>query len=72
MTDGIRSSTVSSAYANNLTKNGSAKEALTKQENTKAMKHTTKVEAIKNEIASGSYKVDIDKLASKMAEELVS
>jgi anti-sigma28 factor (negative regulator of flagellin synthesis) len=72
MTEGIRSSALGSAYTNNLTKNNASKEAFAKQEGARTVKNMTKVEAIKEEIASGSYTVDIDKLARKMAEELVS
>jgi anti-sigma28 factor (negative regulator of flagellin synthesis) len=71
MTNGVLSSTVSSAYANNLAKNSSLKEG-SKDVSMKNDKQETKVEKLKAQIESGNYKIDIDKLAKKMAEELIS
>jgi anti-sigma28 factor (negative regulator of flagellin synthesis) len=64
------SSVIRSTYANNL---GEAKEP-------KQVKHTTiskqgdtsKVEQIKEALVSGEYKVDLEALSNKIAEELLS
>ena len=68
MTHGVSSATVGSAYANTLTKNTAQKEAIKGE----SFKQQTRVEKLKEQINSGEYKVDIDSLAKKMAEELVS
>lgn len=70
MTSGIRGATVG-AYANGMTKTVSPAKGEIK--NTEINKETAKpkIEAIKEQIASGTYTIDIDKLAKKMAEELL-
>ncbi len=69
MTNGVKSSTVGSAYVNVLSKNQNAKEGV-KESGPKGPKENTRLDAIKEKIESGEYKVDVDKLAKKMAEEL--
>ena len=71
MTNTIGASTAGSAYANTLSKNSGVKGSFT-QESAKNVKTNKKVDAIRDQIASGEYKVDIDKTAKKMAEELLS
>ena len=71
MTNGVLGSTVSSAYANNLVKNSSLREQA-KDVSSKNVKQESKTEQIKAQIDSGEYKIDIDKVAEKMAEELLS
>jgi len=71
MTNSIGTSTISSAYANTLSKNSSVKGSFN-QGSGGIKSDQKKVDAIKDQIASGEYKIDIDKLAKKMAEELMS
>jgi anti-sigma28 factor (negative regulator of flagellin synthesis) len=71
MTNGVYSSTVGSTYANTISKNASSKDGV-KEANQKGIKQQDKLQQIKEQIESGNYKIDIDKLAKKMAEELIS
>ena len=73
MTNGVTSSTLSSTYANNVAKNSGTKNASTlKETSDKGVKSETKLESLKQQIESGEYKVDVDALAKKMAQELLS
>jgi len=69
MTNGVKSSAVGSAYANLLTKNQASK-GDAKEGGVKGLRNDTKTDMLKKQIESGEYRVDIDKLAQKMAEEL--
>jgi len=71
MTNGVGSSTIGSAYANNIAKNSGTKVSENSNSD-KGLENKTKVDQIKSQIESGNYKIDIDKLAKKMAEELIS
>ena len=73
MTNGVLNATLSSNYANKMTQN-SVKEQNSKSSvsQNKTVKQESKVEQLKAQISSGEYKVDIDALAKKMAEELRS
>lgn len=61
------SSTIRSAYANNLTEAKQVKPTVISQQGDKS-----KVEEIKEALNSGEYKVDLDALSSKIADELLS
>ena len=68
MTNGVLSATVGSGFAKQTT---TTKEGNVKNEVAKEPKTQTKVEQLKNAVANGEYKIDIDALAKKMAEELI-
>ena len=72
MTNGVSSASVSSAYTNSLTKNASNAKEGARSDVSKNETAKSKIETIKEKIASGEYEVDIDSLAKKMAEELLS
>ena len=59
-------STVHAAYANKL---GDSKEA--KGTTVSKQGDTSKIEQIKESLASGEYKVDLDALSKKIAQELL-
>ncbi len=64
----INSATVSSAYA----KTAEAKEATQKQGATVSKQgDTSRVEQIKEALESGEYKINIEALSQKIAEELM-
>ena len=72
MINGVKSATISSAYASNIAKDGT-KDADNKS--TSETKNTTaqsKTQMLKERIESGEYKIDLDQVAKKMAEELLS
>jgi len=68
MTNGVSSATVGSAFANNLGKSVSAKDT----QKGDGAKTQTKVDELTKQVQSGEYKIDINTLAEKMAEELSS
>ena len=72
MTNGILSSTIGSSYINNSTKNTNVKnnESISTKEKNQPS-NETKVDKLKAAIESGNYKIDIDALAEKMAQELI-
>jgi anti-sigma28 factor (negative regulator of flagellin synthesis) len=68
MISGINSAALRSAYANNEVKSQSPKEGaqiISKQGD------SSKIEALKASIENGEYKINLDKLASKIADELL-
>ena len=71
MVNGVNSATINSAYANNIAKSD-AKEAARGANGFKNAASQNKVETLKEKIAAGEYTVDLDRLARKMAEELLS
>ncbi len=71
MVNGIKSATVGSAYANSIAKSANQKEGSIKSSE-KSVTNQTKVDRIKEQIDAGEYKIEIDKTAKKMAEELIS
>ena len=60
------SSAVRTAYANSFGESKEAKGATVSQQG-----DTSKIEQIKESLASGEYKVDLDALSKKIAEELL-
>ncbi len=71
MTNGVKSSTISSTYAKTVAKQTGTKDAVGKQDGKQTLEGKTKLENIKSQIENGEYKIDIDRLAKKMAEELL-
>jgi len=72
MTNGIGASTISSAYANTLSKNSGVKGSSNQEQQKGVKNNQQRLDVIKDQIASGEYKVDINELAKKMAEDLMS
>jgi anti-sigma28 factor (negative regulator of flagellin synthesis) len=65
----INSSTIRNAYSNNF---GEPKDVKQKESlNITKQGDTSKIEKLKESIESGSYKVDLQALSEKIAEELV-
>ena len=60
------SSAVRTAYANSFGESKEAKGATVSKQG-----DTSKIEQIKESLASGEYKVDLDALSKKIAEELL-
>lgn len=71
MINGVKSAAISSAYANNVAKNGT-KDAAKGTGEAKNATAQSKTEALKERIENGEYKIDLDQVAKKMAEELLS
>ena len=71
MINGVNGGAVNSAYANNAAKNDTKDVSRSAGEPKKAQMQT-KAEAIKEKIAAGEYRIDLDQVARKMAEELLS
>jgi anti-sigma28 factor (negative regulator of flagellin synthesis) len=72
MINKVLSSTIGSSYINNSTKNTNVKnnESIsTKEKNQPG--NETKIDKLKAAIESGNYKIDIEALAEKMAQELI-
>ena len=63
------SSAVRTAYANNFGEAKATKEAKTTTVSKQG--DTSKIEQIKESLASGEYKVDLEALSRKIAEELL-
>ena len=63
------SSAVRTAYANNFGESKETKEA--GGTTVSAQGDTSKIEQIKESLASGDYKVDLEALSEKIAEELL-
>ncbi len=72
MTNGIGASTVGSAYANTLSKNSGLRGSFNQEPSKDIKNNQEKLDVIKGQLASGEYKIDINKVAKKMAEELMS
>ena len=71
MIKGVNSAVINSAYANNVVKND-MKDVAKGSNESKSATSQNKTEALKEKIASGEYKIDLDRVAKKMAEELLS
>ena len=71
MINGVKSAAISSAYANNVAKSGT-KDAAKGTSEAKSATAQTKTETLKERIEAGEYKIDLDRVAKKMAEELLS
>ncbi|SFV51490.1 hypothetical protein MNB_SM-7-319 [hydrothermal vent metagenome] len=69
MINGVNSATIKSTYANDITKQNTKDVS---KDRTKEMASQNKLEVLKEKIASGEYKIDLDQVAKKMAEELLS
>lgn len=67
MISGINSAALRSAYANNEMKSQikEGSQTISKQGD------SSKIEALKASIENGEYKINLDKLASKIADELL-
>ena len=70
MTNGVNGSKVNVSIANNTIKN--QERARAQSGDMQKKNELTKTEALKEKIASGEYKIDINAVAKKMAEELLS
>jgi len=70
MINGVKSAAISNTYANNVAKNG--KDVTKGANETKNTTAQSKTETLKERIESGEYRIDLDQLAKKMAEELLS
>ena len=70
MTNGVLSSTVAANYSANMMKNVEQKSTTTKEVVTQE-RSSSKVEQIKKQIQEGTYQVDIEATAKKMAQELL-
>lgn len=66
MISGINGSVAQSLYANNASES-----KVNKNVGTENAKDTNKVEQLKESINSGEYKVDLNALSKKMADELL-
>ena len=66
MVSQTNSSAVRTAYANNFGEAKDAKRAIVSKQG-----DTSKVEQIKESLASGEYKVDLEALSKKIADELL-
>ncbi|MBD3797228.1 MAG: flagellar biosynthesis anti-sigma factor FlgM [Campylobacterales bacterium] len=66
MISGINASVAQSLYANNASES-----KVNKNVGTENAKDTNKVEQLKESINSGEYKVDLNALSKKMADELL-
>jgi len=64
----VNSSTLRSAYASNF---GESKEANKTSTNITKQGDTSKVEQIKEALESGEYKINLEALSQKIAEELL-
>lgn len=64
----VNSSAVRSAYASNF---GESKEADKASTNVSKQGDTSKVERIKEALESGEYKINLEALSQKIAEELL-
>ncbi len=64
----LNSSTVRSAYASNL---GDSKETGKATTNLSKQGDTSKIEQIKEALESGEYKINLQSLSEKIAEELL-
>jgi anti-sigma28 factor (negative regulator of flagellin synthesis) len=64
----VNSSAVRSAYTSNF---GESKEAQKTATNISKQGDTSKVEQIKEALESGEYKINLDALSQKIAEELL-
>lgn len=71
MVNGVKSAAISSTYANNVVKNGSKDTAKGSAEAKRATPES-KIETLKKRIKGGEYKIDLDRVAKKMVEELLS
>ncbi len=71
MIKGVNGAAISSAYANNVAKND-IKDVAKGSNQPKSATSQNKIEALKEKIASGEYAIDLDQVAKKMAEELLS
>ena len=65
----LNSGSIRSAYASN---SGESKEVSQKSTNVSKQGDTSKVDQIKEALESGEYKVNIQALSEKIAEELLS
>ena len=72
MINGVNSATVNSAYANNVAKDGTKDAARSAGTSKNATAQQSKTEALKAKIDAGEYRIDLDRVAKKMAEELLS
>ena len=70
MTNGIQSSNAGMTLANTTVKN--EERAKAQSGNTQNKAELTKTQILKEQIAAGEYTIDIDTVARKMAEELLS
>ena len=69
MVSNVNSSAVRNAYASNLGESKETKQAASSDKASSAEK--SKVEQIKESIGSGEYKVDLQAVAEKMAQDLL-
>ena len=71
MVNGVKGGAISNAYTNNVAKNG-MKDATKNMSSVKNAASQSKAETLKERIEAGEYKIDLDQVAKKMAEELLS
>jgi len=65
----VNSGTIRSAYANNASKDRDVSQ--TSETNVSKQGNTSKVEQIKEALESGEYKINLEALSKKIAEELM-
>ena len=71
MINGVQNAALNGAFSNNVTKSDVREVAKGSNEPRKVTSQV-KTEALKQKIAAGEYKIDLDRVARKMAEELLS
>jgi len=65
----VNSGTIRSAYTNNMSKGKEVSQ--TSETNVSKQGNTSKVEQIKEALESGEYKINLEALSKKIAEELM-